>query len=377
MSELNVVMTGGTGFVGRHWIHRLLAGDPGTRVTALVRGQEGQAEARLRSLVQSVGPDYSEALAATAFERLDVVPGDVQHPACGVSEGVRARLGGQVSQFWHLAATTDFRAERRDAIHALNVTATGHALALAHELGAQDFFHVSTAYVCGRKQGLIPEAAYEPDAGFNNPYEESKHASERLVFAECERRGMRAHVLRPSIIVAPRSTLAARGASHGLYGFLRGVYATRAALRGGPALRVRGNPAARLNLIGVDDAVGQMLSGYREPETVGLVRHVVSDGDVTAAEVMAAVCGAVGVAPFQLEVDPFRGPSPLELAFEREIGVYAAYLNGVRGFERRSRESSVFGASELGACCASWVADRVAYDPLPAAPHGATARAAL
>ena len=66
--------------------------------------------------------------------------------------------------------------------------------------------HVSTAYVCGRRDGPIAEEDPLPETGFANGYEASKAAGERLVRAS----GLTWATARPSIVVGASDTGAIR-----------------------------------------------------------------------------------------------------------------------------------------------------------------------
>ena len=97
---MDTFVTGGTGFIGRNLIERLLARE-GT-VNVLVRpGSEARFE-KLRDRF----PGQSARLAA--------VSGDLTQPDLGVSEADLARLKGSIGHFFHVAAVYDLKAGAED-----------------------------------------------------------------------------------------------------------------------------------------------------------------------------------------------------------------------------------------------------------------------
>lgn len=173
---MHVFLTGATGLVGGALAGALL--DAGHRVTALVRG-EG------RDVLDMDGRDRIGALTA--------LQGDVAEPGFGMTEPP-----ADIDLLIHCAATVDFAAS--DAVHeAINVGGTAHAIALARAWDCP-LLHVSTAYVCGRADGVIGEEPADPQSEFTNGYEASKARAEALVEA-ARADGLIAAIARPAIIV--------------------------------------------------------------------------------------------------------------------------------------------------------------------------------
>jgi thioester reductase-like protein len=177
---MHVFLTGATGLVGGSLAGALL--DAGHRVTALVRGE---------------GRDVLDMDGRDRIGELAVVQGDVALPGFGMAE-----LATGIDLLVHCAATVDFAAS--DAVHAtVNVGGTAQAIALA-QAWACPLLHVSTAYVCGRADGVIDEAPADPQASFTNGYEASKARAEALV-EEARAQGLVTAIARPAIIVGRSS----------------------------------------------------------------------------------------------------------------------------------------------------------------------------
>ncbi|WP_017670520.1 SDR family oxidoreductase [Blastomonas sp. AAP53] len=173
---MHVFLTGATGLVGGALAGALL--DAGHRVTALVRGE---------------GRDVLDMDGRDRIGEIAVLAGDVAQPGFGLTDHPQ-----HIDLLVHCAATVDFAAA--DAVHdAVNVGGTAHAIALARLWGCP-LLHVSTAYVCGRADGFIPETPADPTADFTNGYEASKARAEVLVEA-ARAQGLVAAIARPAIIV--------------------------------------------------------------------------------------------------------------------------------------------------------------------------------
>jgi thioester reductase-like protein len=173
---MHVFLTGATGLVGGAIAGALL--DAGHRVTALIRGE---------------GRDVLDMDGRDRIGEITVLQGDVALPGFGLAEAPT-----DINLLVHCAATVDFAAA--DAVHeAVNVGGTAHAIALAQGWGCP-LLHVSTAYVCGRADGIITESAADPAADFTNGYEASKARAETLVEA-ARAHNLVAAIARPAIIV--------------------------------------------------------------------------------------------------------------------------------------------------------------------------------
>ncbi|WP_407662838.1 SDR family oxidoreductase [Mycobacterium tilburgii] len=105
----------------------------------------------------------------------------------------------------HCAGIIELDADLDD-LRRTNVGGTTRILELAESGGrAPDLFHVSTAFVAGKRcSGLIRETELGDDQGFENNYERSKFESGSLVRDWARRTGRRVVVLRPSTLIVDR-----------------------------------------------------------------------------------------------------------------------------------------------------------------------------
>ena len=295
---MRVLVTGAAGLVGGEVCARLVAA--GHEVTALVhRNPEVRAnDGRLVAVSGSV-------------------PGDVSAPHFGWDDALFAEVAASHDLLVHCAATVRFDLEEED-YQAVNVGGTAHALALARE-GDMAFLHVSTAYVCGTRDGLIHEGDPLPETGFANGYEASKAAGERLVQAS----GLRWAIARPSIVVGEHAS-----------GAIRQFDTTYAAFKLIAEGRVRHMPAragATLDFVPIDHvAAGIVAMAERMEQAAGGTFHLVSAQPLPVGR----FTGAIGAYPHfhepQLvqpaDFDPAMLPSPERRLFRRVAGLYASYF---------------------------------------------------
>lgn len=113
--------------------------------------------------------------------RIRIVGGDIRRPDLGLASGDREMIRRSATHILHAAACTRFD-QPLQQIRATNVVGTRHVLDLARRCSRlEQFGYVSTAYVSGRRTGLIREDVLEHESGFVNTYEQSKYEAEALL----------------------------------------------------------------------------------------------------------------------------------------------------------------------------------------------------
>lgn len=331
------MITGATGFVGSAIILELLHADPHAQILALVRAEHDEA-ARVR--LHDVLERAARLLGLAPFddghrERCHAVSGDVEQPLCGVqpSSPLASRWAG--AELWHCAASIEFKPRYAAEVTRTNVEGTRHALALAHALGVHTFDMVSTAYVAGTRTGTILEAPVDA-ATFegNNHYERSKVAAEGLVLAA----GLRARILRPSIVIGSSRTLAALNYS-GLYGFTRALYKfrqlmerTQAQLMDTLEMRLLTDVDGTLDLVPVD-FVARDAVGLSQAHAAPGVYHLAGVARLPTVRVIEEAFGAAGLrAP--VFVRDRAELTWLDRKLDEGVSIYSAYLFGDKRFDR-------------------------------------------
>src|SRR6185437_15931163 len=163
MSCMRYVVTGGTGFIGRRVVSRLLDAHPDAEVWVLVR----------RS---SLG--RFERLADAWGDRAKPLVGELTEPQLGLAEEAMAELGA-VDHVVHCAAIYDITAGEAEQ-RAANVEGTQAVIELARRLDAT-LHHVSSIAVAGDFHGEYTEDDFDIGQQLPTPYHQTKFEAELLV----------------------------------------------------------------------------------------------------------------------------------------------------------------------------------------------------
>jgi thioester reductase-like protein len=214
----SLLVTGATGLLGAYLIRDLLL--DGRNLAVVVRRSRKQsAAARVEAIVV-----HWEEMLGKRLPRPVILEGDLTQPLCGLDAAARRWAGEHCDELLNNAASLTFRgSDRAEEPWRTNVTGTSQVLALARETGLRHIHHVSTAYVCGLRSGLIREDDLDVGQAFGNDYERTKVEGEKLVRAAATSAGGfldTATIYRPSIIVGDSST-GWTSTYHGLFAALR------------------------------------------------------------------------------------------------------------------------------------------------------------
>ena len=186
---MSAFVTGGTGFIGKRLVRRLLERD-GEVIFLLVYQPTAELVAAL-----------NEFWGARA-ERVTMIEGDISKPDLGVTAEDARRLEGKIDHFFHLAAVYDLNAPAEQVVSA-NVAGVANALAFAKTIRAGRFHHVSSIAAAGLYDGVFREDMFEEARGLKHPYYDSKHKGEGLVRAET---AIPWRIYRPGIVVGDSKT---------------------------------------------------------------------------------------------------------------------------------------------------------------------------
>ena len=181
------LVTGGTGFLGRNLLTRLVR-RPDARVLVLVRRSSlGRLEALAGRL--------------DGGERIEPLVGDILAERLGLSDETLADLRGKVDHVVHLAALYDMTADAADN-EDLNVGGTRRVVEVAERIDAGILHHVSSIAVAGEHRGTFTEDMFDEGQELPSAYHSTKFVAERVV----RESGLPWRVYRPAIVVGDSRT---------------------------------------------------------------------------------------------------------------------------------------------------------------------------
>jgi nucleoside-diphosphate-sugar epimerase len=314
-----ILLSGATGFIGRTVMGRLLTA--GRSVIALARSRRGEAAGARVARATGRRPDR---------HLLDVVEADFLRPSCGLDEAALARLRETVETVIHCAGETAFFPRDPVSFRTGHLDGPLSLLQRLHGGRLRRWVHLSTAFVCGRRTGMVREDEADVGQEFHNPYERVKLEAEILLRQACGRLGIDVRVVRPSIVVGPAPMTSGGCPSHVLFGFIR-MLADLSRLANGREIRLRipVAPHGRLNLVPVEYVVEALVSVADHPEAAGKTLHLTASNPPTHEALLGLVCRRLGLRGPQLVGDGkawLADASALERRMERMLVGYHEYL---------------------------------------------------
>ena len=365
---LRVLLTGGTGFLGKEFLVQS-ADDPHVaEVVCLLRpervrdpltGRVVVVHARQRGarLLQLLG------IRGAAARRIHFLEGDVERPGLGLRADETSRLHRTLTHVVHCAASVAFD-DSYERSFCANVIGSLNALAFSLELqrarGSPFVAHVAveTSYIHGR---LRHDVAREnrlvfPAHFYNNFYELTK----AMAAIETERtmleHGLRVAQLLPSIVIGDSRTGNNRGDTKVVNAPVNALGRVKRALEVGPSsswrervwaslvgvigTRVPADPSAELNLITVDRVAAGVLAALTEPQAIGARIHLASDRRIRSEQVVRVIEDELEMDVHMADPTLTRtitlplaktllgalGERKLALAFERLDALFGTYI---------------------------------------------------
>nr|CAD7460311.1 unnamed protein product [Timema tahoe] len=282
--DCSVLITGGTGFMGKTLIEKLLRSCPSLKqVYIIIRSKKGKdVDTRVEEIFEDILFSRLKEEVPKFRHRVVALSGDCALPGLGLSETDRLKLVDQVNIVFHGAATVRFD-ERIDVAIGINASGTKNMLELARNMiGLKAFIHVSTAYAhCTLSR--IEEKFYPSPHSFDqlmaiiqnltdqelekiapellknipNTYVYTKAIAESIIKEEAG--NLPIGVFRPAIVIGTHS--------EPLPGWIDNVYGPTGIFVGagiGILRTINVDPCISANLVPVDMAVGALIASARE-----------------------------------------------------------------------------------------------------------------
>lgn len=280
-----LLLTGATGLLGRYLVRDLLL--EGKQLAVLVRSSKREsAVERVEGIMQM----WEEQLGKW-LPRPVVLEGDICQPLLGLSADDRHWVTRNCSELMHSAASLTFHADGTGEPWTSNFGGTKNMLDLCQATGIRNLHYVSTAYVCGLREGMMYETELDCGQAFRNDYEESKLKSEQLVrdakFID------KLTVYRPAVI-AGDSVNGYTSTYHGIYLYLRMMSLLVPRQPVGPdgkrhtPLRLPMRGDERRNVIPINWVSEVITHLYLSPQSHGRTFHLSPKKHVTPRDILNA-----------------------------------------------------------------------------------------
>jgi len=258
------LVTGFPGFIGRRLVRELLDGDPDAAVAVVV-------EPRMLDIAKEVAGEID-------VERIEVLSGDIRERGLGLEGDALERLRAETTKVFHLAAIYNL-AVPKELAQAVNVEGTGNVIELCEGMEKLErLAYISTAYVAGKRTGIVYEHELSLGQDFKNHYESTKFQAE--VWVRQRMGKVPTTILRPAI-VAGDSRTGETEKFDGPYYILRTI--SKMDKLGQPVAQF-GHSDASFNVVPVDYVVKAIVAAAGEESTLGETLHLVDPEPLSSLE---------------------------------------------------------------------------------------------
>lgn len=257
---MHVLVTGGTGFVGKHLVHALLKNNNTVRL--LVRKSSNIKEFEGSGVEFSYGDISNKDSLTEALQNIDIV----------------YHLAGQVGQ-WGLPD---------EQFYAINVQGTQNLLEAGLATGIKQFIYCSTPGVQGK--GHLQAKESEP---YNPPYiyEKTKCEAEKLSLKFFEDHKLPVTVIRPDFVYGPDD--------------LRRISLFRSIKN--KKFFIVGNGKAVLHPTYIDDVVQGFELVRNNPTAFGEIYNIAGPQPISVDEFVTSICKSLNVPPPAFKIPKFIG----------------------------------------------------------------------
>jgi len=340
-----IFLTGSTGLVGRHLLS-LILNDSDTQIVLLIRGN---ADERFASLLSSLL--FDPVKIRKAKERVTVVKGNLTSPKFGLSSSTYEKISRRITHIIHSAASVKFDIQEQDA-YRINLYGTKNVINLAKNAyrngNLEHYGHISTAYVSGKREGIIYESELDMGQTFSNIYEKTKCESELLVKNVMDY--LPVSIYRPSVIVGD--------SNNGFTTAFNVLYAPIKLIYEGKLKCLCGYKPIPLDVVPIDFVSRAIYHIYfKRTDSIGNSFHITAGKEncITVGEIIDysvnyfnALKGYEQIPAIRF-IAPERFKSLLNKSSRRNqkllniASLYAPYLEIKREFDRKNTEKYLYG----------------------------------
>lgn len=190
----HILLTGGTGFVGKVWLVMALTRLPDIgRIYVLMRGKGRSVKDRWLKIVNEnpafrpLHEKHGAGLSKFIADRVEVIQGTLDSPNMSIEDSIADRLRDKVDLIVNCAGLVDFNPDVRVAVSS-NLDGSMHVADFAASCKNAAMIHVSTCYVAGTRDGFISETIADtaPNGTPLDAEAEYKRLQEIIVETEAE-----------------------------------------------------------------------------------------------------------------------------------------------------------------------------------------------
>ncbi len=321
---LRVLLTGGTGFVGKEILWQA-AHDPEIAEMVVLIRPKTIRDRKTGEVVKVLSPaDRGRELLSQLWldgselaQKFRFIAGDVEQPGLGIDPEELERLRATLTHVIHCAASVAFD-DPYDESYRANVTGTLNALQFSLGLqqveGSPFVAHlaIETSYIHGRQVRAVAREDHIvfPRNFYNNYYELTKAMAsietEHFLFDH----GLRVVQLCPAIVIGEsragnnrgdtkvvNAPVNVFGRAHEALQAIKGTWVERssATLLARMACIFPGDPTAELNLIPVDWVAAGILAALKRHQAAGERVHLATDNRITSDQIRQIVQEELGV----------------------------------------------------------------------------------
>lgn len=346
------LVTGATGFIGHYILAELLRN--GHACTAIVRAPHETSEGKLYGLLRDLKLDPDELRDAGL---LNVVEGSLP-------DQLPSQLPAPIDRIIHAAGSTRFDSDVNGDPARTNDEGTLRLLEFAEKHHITEFHLVSTAFVCGKVDGIAGEQFTDPAPEFHNAYEHSKWHAELHAHRWSQHDSRSLTVYRPSIVVGDFDSGRATRYS-GPYLMFRACELLGLSVGDDPVarhnfnIRIEGSDTDPVNVVPVD-YVAKIIAGVvANRELHNQTYHLVHPQPLTNGQLRDATDQWFDIAGGQFvesSIYAATKPNDLERHFHSIIQPIRPYIMDAPQFDRTNIE---LAEHALGIKCPTWDNDAI------------------
>ncbi|TVL97242.1 MAG: hypothetical protein CV087_22595 [Candidatus Brocadia sp. WS118] len=360
MKRKTMLITGATGFLGSFITQELF--EAGFYLILLIRNSN-QAEARER--ISEAFPSFgnTKPVSDKLSARVEIVEGDISHKHFGLHAKDYSRISDTVDEVFHCAAATKFYHESDNMLVQTNVYGTEHLAWFCLSGKRKRLHYMSTAYVAGTRRDTVFEHELEKNQTFNNNYEKSKFAAEKLLRQFTAKYNIPATIYRPSIIIGDSRTGVTRNYDN-IYVFGKGLHrlknydiqksnkdtswSSKKSIGYSPALRIPGDKHATINLVPVDYVTQAIVAISGQEQSINKTFQIVNPSPPTLGELAEWMTVATGI--HRVRIVPMyefqMQPETLEeKLFLKGTETFQPYMFGEPYFDSTSTRTMLSGTT--------------------------------